>query len=107
MSVHLRCTTSCSVSSALLWTRLAFRPIGGVGDEDAKDDNAAHLALRRDHALAEQEAAVEARIADLDDREGALRSFRHHFRGIESQGTELDAEDLRILYALTRPLAVQ
>lgn len=43
----------------------------------------------------------------LDDREGALRSFRHHFRGIESQGTELDAEDLRILYALTRPLAVQ
>ena len=40
----------------------------------------------------------------LDNREGALRSFRHHFRGIQSEGAELDAEDLRILYALTRPL---
>lgn len=40
----------------------------------------------------------------LDDPEGALRSFRHHFRGIESQGVEFEAEDLRILYALTRPL---
>ena len=40
----------------------------------------------------------------LDDREGALRSFRHHFRGMQSTGAELDAEDLRILYALTRPL---
>lgn len=38
----------------------------------------------------------------LDDREGALRSFRHHFRGIQSEGAQLDAEDLRILYALTR-----
>lgn len=38
----------------------------------------------------------------LDDREGALRSFRHHFRGIESEGIELEAEDLRILHGLTR-----
>jgi N-acetyl-anhydromuramyl-L-alanine amidase AmpD len=40
----------------------------------------------------------------LDNHADALRSFRHHFRGIDSQGDELDAEDLRILYALTRPL---
>ena len=35
----------------------------------------------------------------LDDRAAAVRSFRHHFRGIE--GDTLDAQDLRVLYALT------
>ena len=40
----------------------------------------------------------------LDDREGALRSFRHRFRGIDGQGAELDAEDLRILHALSQSL---
>ncbi|MFT3754851.1 MAG: N-acetylmuramoyl-L-alanine amidase [Pseudoxanthomonas sp.] len=43
----------------------------------------------------------------LDDREGALRSFRHRFRGMQSEGAELDADDLRILYALTRPPVVK
>ena len=43
----------------------------------------------------------------LDDREGALRSFRHRFRGVESQSAEFGFEDLRILYALTRPLVAQ
>jgi len=35
-----------------------------------------------------------------DAPEATIRSFRHRFRGME--GTELDAEDLRILHALTR-----
>ena len=43
----------------------------------------------------------------LDNREGSLRSFRHRFRGIDSQGAELEAEDLRILYALSRSLLAQ
>ena len=38
-----------------------------------------------------------------DAPEATIRSFRHRFRGME--GTELDAEDLRILHALTRPAA--
>nr|WP_272494218.1 N-acetylmuramoyl-L-alanine amidase [Stenotrophomonas mori] len=38
----------------------------------------------------------------LDDRAAALRSFRHRFRGIDVQGAELDAEDLRILHDLAR-----
>jgi len=40
----------------------------------------------------------------LDNRGHALQAFRHRFRGIDRQGAEFDAEDLRILYALTRPL---
>lgn len=36
----------------------------------------------------------------VDRPEATIQSFRHRFRGLE--GTELDAEDLRILYALTR-----
>ena len=36
-----------------------------------------------------------------DAPEATIRAFRHRFRGLE--GTVLDAEDLRILYALTRP----
>ena len=40
----------------------------------------------------------------LDDRANALQSFRHHFRGMRSQGAELDAEDRRILYGLSRSL---
>ncbi len=40
----------------------------------------------------------------LDNRANALQSFRHRFRGIQSQGAELDAEDLRILHGLTRSL---
>ena len=35
----------------------------------------------------------------LDDRAATVRAFRNHFRG--QGGTELDAEDLRILHALT------
>lgn len=34
----------------------------------------------------------------LDDRAATVRAFRNHFRG--QQGSELDAEDLRILHAL-------
>jgi N-acetylmuramoyl-L-alanine amidase len=36
----------------------------------------------------------------LDDRAAALRAFHHHYRGIDSD--TLDAQDLPILYALTR-----
>ena len=36
----------------------------------------------------------------LDDRAATVRAFHHHFRG--SEGDTLDAQDLRILYALTR-----
>ncbi|WP_052107993.1 N-acetylmuramoyl-L-alanine amidase [Aerolutibacter daejeonensis] len=38
----------------------------------------------------------------LDDPAAAVRAFHHRFRGRE--GTELDAEDLHVLYALTAPL---
>lgn len=41
----------------------------------------------------------------LDDVPAAIRAFHRHFRGIESAGEMLDAEDARILYALTRPPA--
>jgi N-acetylmuramoyl-L-alanine amidase len=34
----------------------------------------------------------------LDDRSAAVRSFHHHFRGME--GDTLDAQDMRVLYAL-------
>ena len=37
----------------------------------------------------------------VDDRPAVVRAFHHHFRGME--GTELDAEDLRILHVLTLP----
>ncbi len=37
----------------------------------------------------------------LDDRAATVRAFRNHFRG--RGGTELDAEDLRILHALATP----
>jgi N-acetylmuramoyl-L-alanine amidase len=37
----------------------------------------------------------------LDDRDAALKSFHHHFRGGDGGGS-FDAEDLRILYALTK-----
>lgn len=37
----------------------------------------------------------------VDVPEAAIRAFRHRFRGME--GTELDAEDLRILHALAQP----
>lgn len=36
----------------------------------------------------------------VDSPEAAIRAFRHRFRGMD--GMELDAEDLRILHALTR-----
>jgi N-acetylmuramoyl-L-alanine amidase len=36
-----------------------------------------------------------------DNRPDTVRAFHHRFRGME--GTELDAEDLRILHALTAP----
>jgi N-acetylmuramoyl-L-alanine amidase len=38
----------------------------------------------------------------LDNRAAAVRSFRHHFRGMD--GDTLDAQDLRVLYALSRQL---
>ncbi|MGB3393010.1 MAG: N-acetylmuramoyl-L-alanine amidase, partial [Stenotrophomonas sp.] len=34
----------------------------------------------------------------LDDRAASVRAFRNHFRSMD--GSELDAEDLRILHAL-------
>lgn len=37
----------------------------------------------------------------IDDRAAALRAFHHHYRG--NDATALDAEDLRILHAMTRP----
>jgi len=43
----------------------------------------------------------------LDDRAAALQSFRHHFRGLQDDGGPLDAEDLRILHALTWQLSGQ
>jgi N-acetyl-anhydromuramyl-L-alanine amidase AmpD len=36
----------------------------------------------------------------LDDRDAAVHAFHHHYRGMEGDG--LDAQDSRILYALTR-----
>lgn len=45
--------------------------------------------------------ALQAIGYSLDDPAAAVRAFRHRFRA--SEGTELDADDLRILYALTRP----
>lgn len=36
----------------------------------------------------------------LTDQAATVRAFHHHFRGIDTD--QLDAEDLRILYALTR-----
>jgi N-acetylmuramoyl-L-alanine amidase len=38
----------------------------------------------------------------LDDRAAAVRSFHHHFRGM--QGDTLDAQDLRILYNLAQQI---
>lgn len=38
----------------------------------------------------------------LDDRAATVRAFHHHFRGIE--GDALDAQDLRILYNLSRQI---
>ena len=38
----------------------------------------------------------------LDNRTAAVRSFHHHFRGMD--GDTLDDQDLRILYALSRQL---
>jgi N-acetylmuramoyl-L-alanine amidase len=38
----------------------------------------------------------------LDDRAAAVRSFHHHFRGME--GDTLDAQDLRILYNLAQQI---
>lgn len=40
----------------------------------------------------------------LDDRNATVRSFHHHFRGMD--GDTLDAQDLRVLYALARQLGV-
>ncbi len=36
----------------------------------------------------------------LEDRAATVRAFHHHFRGVDAD--QLDAEDLRILHALTR-----
>ncbi|MHA6204163.1 N-acetylmuramoyl-L-alanine amidase [Dyella soli] len=38
----------------------------------------------------------------LDNRPAAVRSFHHHFRGMDSD--TLDSQDLRVLYALSRQL---
>ena len=47
--------------------------------------------------------ALQAIGYSTDNRADMVRAFRHRFRGME--GTELDAEDLRILHALTAPSA--
>ncbi|WP_266160635.1 N-acetylmuramoyl-L-alanine amidase [Dyella silvatica] len=39
----------------------------------------------------------------LDNRSAAVRAFHHHFRGMDTD--TLDAEDSRVLYALTRSLS--
>ncbi|WP_430388696.1 N-acetylmuramoyl-L-alanine amidase [Dyella sp. 20L07] len=39
----------------------------------------------------------------LDNRAAAVRSFHHHFRGMD--GDTLDAQDLRILYALSQQVS--
>lgn len=44
--------------------------------------------------------ALQAIGYSIDNRADAVRAFHHRFRGME--GTELDAQDLRILHALTR-----
>lgn len=41
----------------------------------------------------------------LDDRAAAVLAFRRHFRGMD--GDVLDAQDLRVLYALTRQISGQ
>jgi len=38
----------------------------------------------------------------LDNRDATVRSFHHHFRGMD--GSALDAQDLQILYAVSRQL---
>ena len=59
-------------------------------------------------ALADPPAGVDPWMAmavvgyALDDRAAAVRSFHHHFRGIESDA--LDGEDLRILYNLAQQI---
>lgn len=40
----------------------------------------------------------------LDDTAAAIRAFHRHFRGIDSDAGELDAEDARILFSLTGSL---
>ena len=45
--------------------------------------------------------ALQAIGYSIDNRADTVRAFHHRFRGM--QGTELDAEDLRILHALTAP----
>ena len=47
--------------------------------------------------------ALQAIGYSVDNRADTVRAFHHRFRGME--GTELDAEDLRILHALTAPAA--
>ena len=44
--------------------------------------------------------ALQAIGYSIDNRADTVRAFHHRFRGME--GTELDAQDLRILHALTR-----
>ena len=39
----------------------------------------------------------------MDDPAAAIRAFRRHFRGMESEAEALDANDARILFSLTRP----
>lgn len=46
--------------------------------------------------------ALDAIGYPLGDRDAAVRAFHRHFRGID--GTVLDAQDLRVLYTLTRQL---
>jgi N-acetylmuramoyl-L-alanine amidase len=49
--------------------------------------------------------ALQAVGYSVEDRGSTVRAFHHRFRGME--GTELDAEDLRILHALTRVAPAQ
>jgi len=76
------------------WKRLAEAGFGIWPDPAAGDPPPAFAAW----------LAMAAIGYPLDDRANALQSFRHHFRGMRGEGAELDAEDRRILYGLSRSL---
>ena len=46
--------------------------------------------------------ALKALGYPMQDRDAAVRAFHLHYRGLESDVAMLDAEDLRLLHALTR-----
>lgn len=72
------------------WKRLADAGFGVWPDADAGEPPAGF----------DPWLALQALGYSLEDRAATVRAFHHHFRGME--GGELDAQDLRILHALTR-----